>query len=822
MKRIDKFILTAFIGPFFMILLVVIFILLMQFLWVYIDELVGKGLSFSVIAEFLWWGSCTVLPLALPLATLLAAMMTIGQMGENNELIAMKAAGLSLMRIMTPVLIASAVITIGTFFVINKLVPVAYNQIYTLRDDIKKTKNEIKIPAGTFYDGVDGFVLRVESRNDRTGMMHDVMLYDHSENRGDTRLTLADSAIMQMSKDKTYITFKMFNGINYQEDNQINFKDTTLQLQRIDFTKQEMVIPLENYAFQKSDSARFGDQVKALPLRILKVEKDSLTVVRDSATRSQLKFMAAPSGFTLRNQLDTSVKSGITRNFSDPDFLKFTDKAAMCEAYKRASEVTKQIESQLVSYQFESYDYTVRLRYAKLEYLRRYGQALACFVMFFIGAPVGALIKKGGVGVSAIVSILFFVLYWIIDITGVKLARDGSISPWVGAFSSALVLFAIGLFLTWKAARDSEIFNGDNIKNSWRKVKSKVAGFFKKTRIIYMGTPEFAVEPLKALLENRFNVVAVVTVADKPIGRGQKMGESAVKKFAMERGIPVLQPLKLKDPAFLEQLRSYKADLFIVVAFRMLPEEVWSMPKLGTFNLHAALLPQYRGAAPINWAVINGEQRTGATTFMIDKNIDTGGIILRQSIKIGEDETAGDIHDRLMQIGAELVVQTTEGIIEHTADTRVQRSFIQGSEVLKPAPKLTRELCHIDWNDSTKQIFNLIRGLSPYPAAYTELAVEGKEPVQLKVFSAEKASNDDFMNMLHSAGLGAATPGTILSDGKSYLAIATADGAIYLKDVQLSGKKRMEINAFLAGFRNIETYKTTDGTSKAEIAKTKS
>ena len=234
MKRIDKFILTAFIGPFFMILLVVIFILLMQFLWVYIDELVGKGLSFSVIAEFLWWGSCTVLPLALPLATLLAAMMTIGQMGENNELIAMKAAGLSLMRIMTPVLIASAVITIGTFFVINKLVPVAYNQIYTLRDDIKKTKNEIKIPAGTFYDGVDGFVLRVESRNDRTGMMHDVMLYDHSENRGDTRLTLADSAIMQMSKDKTYITFKMFNGINYQEDNQINFKDTTLQLQRID------------------------------------------------------------------------------------------------------------------------------------------------------------------------------------------------------------------------------------------------------------------------------------------------------------------------------------------------------------------------------------------------------------------------------------------------------------------------------------------------------------------------------------------------------------------------------------------------------------
>jgi methionyl-tRNA formyltransferase len=821
MKRLDRFILTGFIGPFFMILLVVIFILLMQFLWVYIDELVGKGLSFSVIAEFLWWGSCTVLPLALPLATLLAAMMTIGQMGENNELIAMKAAGLSLMRIMMPVLIASAVISVGTFFVINKLVPVAYNKIYTLRDDIKKTKNEIKIPSGVFYDGVEGYVLRVKNTSSN-GMMHDVMLYDHSGNRGNTRLTLADSAIMQMSKDKTYITFKMYDGINYQEDNKLNAKDTALQLQRVDFTKQEMVIPLENYAFQKSDTARFGDQVKALPLRALKVEKDSLTVVRDSATRSQLKFMAAPSALTLRSQLDTSIKSGITQDFSDEDFLNFSSKTAMGEAYRRAAEVTQQIQSQLVNYQFDSYNYTVRLRYAKVEYFRRYGQALACFVMFFIGAPVGALIKKGGVGVSAIVSVLFFVLYWIIDITGVKLARDGSVSAWVGAFSSSLVLFAIGLFLTWKAVHDSEIFNGDNIKNNWRKIKSKIAGFFRKTRIIYMGTPEFAVEPLKALLENRYKVVAVVTVADKPIGRGQKMGESAVKKFAVERGIPVLQPLKLKDPEFLQQLRSYKADLFIVVAFRMLPEEVWSMPKLGTFNLHAALLPQYRGAAPINWAVINGEQRTGATTFMIDKNIDTGGIILRQSIRIGENETAGDIHDRLMKIGADLVVQTAEGIIEHTADTRVQRSFIQGSEVLKPAPKLTKELCHIDWNDTTKQIFNLIRGLSPYPAAFTELAAEGKEPAQLKIFTSEKVAEDDFMNMLNSAGMSSATPGAIISDGKSFMAIATADGAISLKEVQLAGKKRMDIRSFLAGFRNIETYKTTEGTSKAEIAKTRS
>lgn len=177
-----------------------------------------------------------------------------------------------------------------------------------------------------------------------------------------------------------------------------------------------------------------------------------------------------------------------------------------------------------------------------------------------------------------------------------------------------------------------------------------------------------------------------------------------MKKFAVEHGIPVLQPVKLKDPEFLKQLKALKADLFVVVAFRMLPEEVWGMPKLGTFNLHAALLPQYRGAAPINWAVINGETRTGATTFMIDKGIDTGGIILRQGINISGTDTAGDVHDKLMEIGAELVVQTTQGIIEHNVDTRVQRSFIQGTEVLKPAPKLSRELCHIDWNDSAKQI----------------------------------------------------------------------------------------------------------------------
>ncbi|MCQ2173186.1 MAG: methionyl-tRNA formyltransferase [Bacteroidales bacterium] len=321
-----------------------------------------------------------------------------------------------------------------------------------------------------------------------------------------------------------------------------------------------------------------------------------------------------------------------------------------------------------------------------------------------------------------------------------------------------------------------------------------------------MGTPEFAVAPLDNLIKHKYHIAGVVTVADKPSGRGLQVNESAVKKYAVEHGIPVLQPVKLKDPEFLESLRALKADLFVVVAFRMLPEEVWSMPKLGTFNLHAALLPQYRGAAPINWAVINGEKITGVTTFMIDKDIDTGGIILRQESRISPTDTAGDVHDKLMSIGSDLVVSTVEGIIEHSLETRVQRSFIQGSEVLKPAPKLTRELCHIDWNDTTDSIYNLIRGLSPYPTAFTEILQDGAKPLQLKIFSAEKSDLQG-------------TPGQILSDGKSYLAIATKDGAISIKELQLSGKKRMDVKAFLLGFREPGSYKTTAGSSLAELAK---
>ena len=414
-----------------------------------------------------------------------------------------------------------------------------------------------------------------------------------------------------------------------------------------------------------------------------------------------------------------------------------------------------------------------------------------------------------------IFAVLFFVLYWVVDTSGSKLARDGATSAWTGAFASSLVLLPMGVYLSYKAINDSAIFKTDDFSVVWKRFKSKITGMFKKTRIVYMGTPEFAVAPLDALVKAGYKVVACVTVADKPSGRGLKMNESAVKKYAVEHGIPVLQPLKLKDPAFLEELRSYKADLFVVVAFRMLPEEVWKMPPLGTFNLHAALLPQYRGAAPINWAVINGERISGATTFMIDHNIDTGGIMLRQDCRIAETDTAGDLHDKLMPIGADLVLQTVQGIIEGNIETRVQKSFIQGAEVLKSAPKLSRELCHIDWDAPVKDIYNLIRGLSPYPAAFTELERDGNV-TQLKIYGCTRLTGEEWAGICGGAP---AAPGAIFTDGKNYMAIAARDGGISLKEVQLSGKKKMDVKSFLLGFRDLQAYVTTKGTSAAVLEK---
>jgi len=300
-------------------------------------------------------------------------------------------------------------------------------------------------------------------------------------------------------------------------------------------------------------------------------------------------------------------------------------------------------------------------------------------------------------------------------------------------------------------------------------------------RIVFMGTPDFAVASLDALVQANFDVVAVVTAPDRPAGRGQKLNESAVKKYAVTKQIPVLQPEKLKNPEFLEALAGYKADLQVVVAFRMLPEVVWNMPPKGTINLHGSLLPQYRGAAPINHAIINGEKESGVTTFFLTHEIDTGNIILSDSVAIADDETAGGLHDKLMHIGANLLVKTLKAIEAGEVSEQPQPQ----SGDLKHAPKIFKDDCKIDWNNQAQTIYNLIRGLSPYPTAFTSL-----NDKTLKIFKAEIEDKEPGI-----------VAGGFLTDGKTYLKFAAKDGFIKLLDIQYEGKKRMLIEDFLRGMR---------------------
>ena len=306
-----------------------------------------------------------------------------------------------------------------------------------------------------------------------------------------------------------------------------------------------------------------------------------------------------------------------------------------------------------------------------------------------------------------------------------------------------------------------------------------------------MGTPEFAVESLKALVQNGYNVVGVVTAPDKPVGRHQtEIRPSAVKVYAQSQGLNILQPTKLKDEEFVEQLRKLNADLQVVVAFRMLPEVVWAMPRFGTFNLHAALLPQYRGAAPINWAIINGETVTGVTTFFLDHDIDTGRIIHRQEVEIKDTDNVEDVYDKLMVEGAKLVLQTVDDVAEGKVEPIDQSQLAEGTE-LKPAPKIFKDNTRIDWTQGVKKVYDFVRGLSPVPAAWTELRLKDGKATVLKIYETEK----EFTTPAESLGA------LVCSDGKT-LKVALRDGYLILKEIQLAGKKRMKAGDFLRGFHH--------------------
>src|SRR5215213_10119749 len=320
----------------------------------------------------------------------------------------------------------------------------------------------------------------------------------------------------------------------------------------------------------------------------------------------------------------------------------------------------------------------------------------------------------------------------------------------------------------------------------------------KDLRIVFMGTPEFAVASLDALVNAGFNIVGVITAPDKPAGRGMQLQQSAVKKYAIEKGLHILQPEKLKNPQFLEELGSLKADLQVVVAFRMLPEAVWNMPPMGTINVHGSLLPQYRGAAPINWAIINGEKETGVTTFKLKHEIDTGDILLQEKLPIGENETAGELHDRMKEVGADVLVRTVKGLADgsleekpqsamgHGADQKNSSTFNAQHSSLKHAPKIFTETCKIDWNKTADEIHNLIRGLSPFPGAFSYL-----DNKTLKIYRSEK------QYVQHSV-----EAGTYEMDKRTFLKFACSDGFVHVKELQLEGKKKMNIEDFLRGYRS--------------------
>ncbi len=317
----------------------------------------------------------------------------------------------------------------------------------------------------------------------------------------------------------------------------------------------------------------------------------------------------------------------------------------------------------------------------------------------------------------------------------------------------------------------------------------------KSLRIVYMGTPDFAVEPLKKLVEGGYNIVGCITMPDKEAGRGHHIQYSPVKEYALSQNIPLLQPVRLKDEQFLADLKAWNADLQIVVAFRMLPEVVWNMPRLGTFNLHASLLPQYRGAAPINWAVINGEKETGVTTFFLTHEIDTGKIILQRRIPIGDNECVGDIHDKLMVLGADLVTETVDLILDDKVEAQEQNCFYSNESELKPAPKIFKETCKIDWNQDVHYLHNFVRGLSPYPAAWCELTDPQGTTISVKIFETE------IIETSHNQPIGS------FKFDKKFIDIAVQNGYIRIRSLQIPGKKRLSTEEFLRGYKISDLYK---------------
>jgi lipopolysaccharide export system permease protein len=440
---------------------IVLFVMLLQFMWLYIDELIGKGLSVGVVLEFMFWSMASFVPLALPLSMLLASIMTMGGLGENNELLAMKAAGIPLQRMIRALMVLSVLVSIGAFFASNDLIPYANLRIRTTLFDIRQKREEIKIPAGIFYDGIENISLYVGRQDEQSGLMHDIMFYDHRAKKGNTNVTVADSGYIRLTQNKQHVVFTLYSGQTYEEGEPRSKTDTLFPFQRRQFEVQEVLVPLDGYDFKRSDGSRFKDDAKTLKIDRLAYMEDSLaTLLTTNRERFLQNFFH--SGYLPRYfEMDSTSRRRYARTFAFDSLFQ----AAIVEKQLKIAQLAEgslnRTMAQITGFISEQEQQGHPYRRVQIEWNRKFALSLACLIFFFIGAPLGAIIRKGGLGMPTVVSIFFFVIYWVIDITGQKLARDGAWDPTFGTWISTCVLLPIGIFLTYKAATDSSLFNAD-------------------------------------------------------------------------------------------------------------------------------------------------------------------------------------------------------------------------------------------------------------------------------------------------------------------------------------------------------------------------
>jgi lipopolysaccharide export system permease protein len=461
---------------------IVLFVLLLQFLWVYIDELIGKGLSVGVVCEFVFWALASFVPLALPLSTMLSSIMTMGSFGENNELLAMKATGVPLQRILRPLMVLSVVISVGAFFAANNLIPYANFRIRTTLYDIKQKREEIKIPAGVFYNGIENITLFVNRQDEKSGLMRDIMFYDHRAKKGNTNVTLADSGYIRLTQNKQHVVFTLYNGETYEEGERRSKADTAFPFQRRRFNEQVVLVPLEGYDFKRSDGSRFRDDAQTLNIVRLSFLRDSLRSLlagnRERFVQSLFRMSFIPRLF----ELDSTAAGKYVYTAPVDSIYRAWPVEKQLKAAQQAKIGTDRMLAQIATFTAEQEQSHYSFRRMRIEWHSKFALSIACLIFFFIGAPLGAIIRKGGLGMPTVVSIFFFIIYWVIDITGRRLSRDGAWDPTFGTWISSCVLLPIGIFLTYKATTDSSLLNADKYAAVFRAI-------FKKRRRKKTGLP---------------------------------------------------------------------------------------------------------------------------------------------------------------------------------------------------------------------------------------------------------------------------------------------------------------------------------------------